>query len=241
MKTTFTKFLMGAMMVAGTITVNAQTDLVPGINYSYTPPASDNVINDITVDVCNNDNGAAGSFDVAMYLYDQATTNYWIIGTFNVPSLSGSACNTISNWDIDIDNTSGIPAGTYRLGVWVDSNSDVTETDENNNAGLLSGNINYTPATGISNQQPIHFNLTGNFPNPANDESRVSFSLTKPAMILLEVYDLSGKKISEIANDQFPAGQHSIQMNCSKLEAGIYFIRMSSGINSVTRKFSVAH
>src|SRR5687768_11022911 len=122
MKTKVTLLCFIVMLFIMIKTTQAQIDLVPGINYSYNPPGSNGIITGITVDACNNDNGNAGSFDVAMYLYDQSTTNYWIIGTTSLPGLSGNACITISNWNIDINNTSGIPAGTYRLGVWVDSN-----------------------------------------------------------------------------------------------------------------------
>src|SRR5688500_14217194 len=83
------KQLLLVAAVCGGTSLMAQ-DLAPGINYSYNPPGSDGIITDITVDVVNNDNNSAGSFDVAMYLYDQSTTNYWIIGTTNVPSLSGN-------------------------------------------------------------------------------------------------------------------------------------------------------
>src|SRR5687767_7521825 len=110
MRTKITLIIAMAACLLAAKTGNAQIDLVPGINYSYNPPGSNCIITGITVDACNNDNGNASAFDVSMYLYDQSTQNYWIIGTTRLNSgLSGNSCITISNWDIDISQTSGIP------------------------------------------------------------------------------------------------------------------------------------
>ena len=121
---TKTLLLMSALFCGG-LKLAAQ-DLAPGINYAYNPPGANGIITSISVDVVENDGVSTGSFDVAMYLYDMSTSTPYVIGTTNIPSISGSSVITISNWNIDINNTPGIPAGTYRLGVWVDSNGDVT-------------------------------------------------------------------------------------------------------------------
>ncbi|HET6990906.1 MAG TPA: hypothetical protein VFJ43_06255, partial [Bacteroidia bacterium] len=64
--------LMSALLCGG-FTINAQ-DLAPGINYSYNPPGANGIITNIAVDAVENDGVAAGSFDVAMYLYDMSTS-----------------------------------------------------------------------------------------------------------------------------------------------------------------------
>src|SRR5574337_1313176 len=169
-------------------------DLAPGINYSYNPPGSDGIIHGITVDVVNNDGNNAGAFDVSMYLYDMSSQNYWVIGTTNMPGLSGNSVNTISNWDIDINNTPGIPAGTYRLGIWVDSNDDISETDENNNTGLLAGNINYNPssASGVANISFVESSVNC-FPNPADGQTVLHCTTKENAAATIQVFDMTGK------------------------------------------------
>ena len=225
--------------VCGGTSLVAQ-DLAPGINYSYNPPGSDGIITDITIDVVNNDNNSAGSFDVAMYLYDQATTNYWIIGTTNVPSLSGNSLITISNWDIDINNTPGIPAGTYRLGVWVDSNEDISEADENDNAGLLAGNINYTPATGIGDHA-IEATSVNCFPNPASEFSKLTFNLTESSEITIEVFDALGNKVESTNKGNLGAGSYTHEINTANYANGVYLVSVTSGETVITRRITVAH
>lgn len=226
--------------VCGGTSLLAQ-DLAPGINYSYNPPAADGVITDITIDVVNNDNTNAGAFQVSMYLYNQATTNYWIIGTTNVPSLSGNSVITISNWDIDINNTSGIPGGTYRLGVWVDSNDDISESDENNNAGLLAGNINYTPATGIG-EIVIEASSVNCYPNPASDAATLTFTLTGNSPVSVAVFDALGNRVDQLKdNAQLSPGTHTQTINTAAYANGIYFVSVTCGETVITRRISVVH
>lgn len=240
MKTKITLIIaMAACLLLAKVS-HAQIDLVPGINYSYNPPGSNCIITGITVDVCNNDNGNASAFDVSMYLYDQSTTNYWIIGTTRLNNgLSGNSCITISNWDIDITQTSGIANGTYRLGIWVDSGSEITETDDNNNAGLLSGNINYSCGSAGVHDASAFLSNVSNFPNPFSTSTTISYSLLQDAQVVLEVYDVTGKRVQVIENAHRSAGNYTTVYDASKLESGIYFLKV--GVNGVyeTHKLSV--
>ncbi|HEU4716716.1 MAG TPA: T9SS type A sorting domain-containing protein [Bacteroidia bacterium] len=229
------------VLLCGGMKLAAQ-DIAPGINYSYDPPGSDGVIHNITVDVVNNDNTGAGSFDVAMYLYDQSSGNHWVIGTTNIPSLSGNSLITISSWDIDINNTPGIPAGTYRLGIWVDSNDDISETDENNNTGLLAGNISYNPsASGIASAVVAASSVTC-FPNPANVSATFTYSLTQNTNVSVKLYDITGNLVSTLSdNEQSAAGDHQLTIDTSSLPDGVYFITLSTGEESVVRRVVVSH
>ncbi len=202
--------------------------------------AADGIITDITIDVVNNDNSSAGSFDVSMYLYDQATTNYWVIGTTNVPSLSGNSLITISNWDIDINDTPGIPGGTYRLGVWVDSNEDITEGDENDNTGLLAGNIVYS-ATAIGDHAIDAASVTV-FPNPSSIGTTLNYTLTEESSISIDIFDALGNKVESVQSQTgFGPGSYTHSINTENYANGIYFVTITSGVAQVTRRISVVH
>lgn len=233
--------LLFAGLFAGMMNLTAQ-DLAPGINYGYNPPGSDGIITSISVDVVNNDGSSAGSFDVAMYLYDPNTQNVWTIGTTNIPSLSGNSVITISNWNIDINNTPNIPAGTYRLGVWVDSNGDISETDESNNAGLLSGNINYTPsASGIADHA-LNAASVKCMPNPANAFTVIGFTLTENAAVTIEVYDMTGRLVQTVSKEEnMPSGENKVRVVTETMPVGIYFWSIKSGEVNVTGRMTVAH
>ncbi|MDQ3111518.1 MAG: T9SS type A sorting domain-containing protein [Bacteroidota bacterium] len=236
-----TKLLFLTALLFGGMNLFAQ-DLAPGINYSYNPPAANGIITSINVDCVENDGSSASFFDISMYLYDQATQTVYVIGTQSVSSISGYGMYSITNWNIDINDNPNVPAGTYRLGVWVDSGSDISESDENNNAGLLAGNINFTPsANGVETQSVLATSLNV-FPNPANEQSTVNFTLEESSAVAVNIYDMTGKLIVVVAdNQQMMAGVYALKVETASLPAGVYFVTITSGEVSVTRRLTVAH
>ncbi|HTL80115.1 MAG TPA: T9SS type A sorting domain-containing protein [Bacteroidia bacterium] len=236
-----TKLLLVLAALGLSLVKLAAQDLAPGINYSYNPPGANGIITGITIDVVNNDNNAASSFDVAMYLYDPNTTNYWVIGTTNIPSLSGNSLITISNWDIDINNTPGIAAGTYRLGIWTDSNNDISETDENNNTGLLAGNINYTPSASGVNDHSLLLSAISLFPVPANDHVSVSIDLNSSSDVKVKIYDVTGKLLLSQNNGTLMQGQQTMEVETSQLPNGTYIIQVIAGESVASKRLVIAH
>lgn len=230
------------LLLLSATTLVAQPDLVPGINYSYNPPGANGIITNIVVDACNNNATAAGPFDVSMYLYDQSTSNYWIIGTIRATSgLSGNACVTSNSWNIDINDTPGIPQGTYRLGIWVDSDEEISETDENNNAGLLSGNINYTPSTTNIQENNKSLSQLNIYPNPVKDILNISFNMKETDYVNVELIDINGRLISIVNNNLMTSGNQEINYATSDLENGIYFVKIYSEKFSIMQKVVVLH
>jgi hypothetical protein len=159
----------------------------------------------------------------------------------SISYISGNGLYSITNWNVDINNTPGIPAGTYRLGFFVDSNNDISESDENNNAGLLAGNINYTPsASGIA-VNSVFGNSISLLPNPSGDQSKINFTLTGNSKVEINIYDMTGQLVKVIADEEMPAGDHSVIMETGSIPSGVYFVSLVSGESSVTRRLTVQH
>jgi hypothetical protein len=236
-----TKLLFLSALICVGMNLSAQ-DLAPGINYSYNPPAADGIINDIEVDCVENDGSSASFFDVSMYLYDQSTQAVYVIGTQSVSSISGYGMYSFTNWDIDINDNPNVPAGTYRLGVWVDSDEDINESDENNNAGLLSGNINFTPsANGIATTSVLAGSMAV-FPNPSNEQTTINFTLEESSAVAVNIYDMTGSLVQVVAaNAQMIAGAYALKVETTSLASGVYFVTITSGEVNVTRRLTVAH
>lgn len=239
MRTKITIIALLMLVVLGINKLVAQ-DLLPGINYSYNPPGSNGVITNITIDACNNDNSSASSFNVAIYLYDPSNGNYWVLDQTTVNSLSGNSCITISNWNIDINNTSGIPAGSgYRIGIWVDNNDDISESDENNNTGLMSGSFSYTPSSGNGIADVKVADLLPASPNPASGITKFRFDLKESSDVKLEIYNANGQLVKSIVSERLEKGEHAYNLDCSTLDAGIYYYTLRTGKGSVTHKLAV--
>jgi len=84
------------------------------------------------------------------------------------------------------------------------------------------------------------FALSQNFPNPFNSITEIPFNLTKSAVVNLEIYDLVGKKIATLLNNQLlQAGFHSINLNANEMASGIYFYRLTTSQNRATKRMII--
>ncbi len=77
-------------------------------------------------------------------------------------------------------------------------------------------------------------------PNPARTEARVHFEMKEQTNLKIELVDLMGKTVGDIASNLFLAGEHDINFDVSELSAGIYFVRFQSEKGVETQRFMVA-
>ena len=87
--------------------------------------------------------------------------------------------------------------------------------------------------------QPLNhaFALMQNYPNPFNPRSKIKYQIAKAGQINLSVYDILGRKISELVNEYMSPGTYEIEFNGSDLSSGVYFYRLNVGEYSSTKKF----
>ncbi len=83
---------------------------------------------------------------------------------------------------------------------------------------------------------PEEFSLSQNHPNPFNPVTEISFSLPQANQVSLDVYNITGQKVAEIASGQFEAGNHSVTWDASGQASGVYFYRLQAGEFEATRK-----
>jgi hypothetical protein len=76
-------------------------------------------------------------------------------------------------------------------------------------------------------------------PNPAQDAAKVLVKLTESTNIKIELYDITGKRALEIAEQNADAGIHRFSFTTSQLEAGIYFVRVQTDKGNHTVKIVV--
>jgi len=81
---------------------------------------------------------------------------------------------------------------------------------------------------------PVVTALTGNYPNPFNPETVISFSLAREGKVSIDIYNMRGQKVRSLLEGVYGAGVHSAVWNgCDGLGrsvgSGVYFYRMSAG------------
>jgi hypothetical protein len=75
-----------------------------------------------------------------------------------------------------------------------------------------------------------------NSPNPFTGETTIKFVLNSESFIDLCLFDLSGKKIKVILNENLPAGNHEINWDASRLKNGMYFCTLKTNDGVQTKK-----
>lgn len=83
---------------------------------------------------------------------------------------------------------------------------------------------------------PIGFSLSQNFPNPFNPSTTISYQIPEAAKVEIKVYNLIGKEVAVLIDEQKPAGKHSINFEASQLPGGVYFYKITAGRYAETKK-----
>jgi hypothetical protein len=83
---------------------------------------------------------------------------------------------------------------------------------------------------------PGKYRLQQNYPNPFNPSTTISFSIPIKSFVSLKVYDLSGRVVATIVNDELPTGDYTRQWNPTNISSGVYFYRLHAGNVTITKK-----
>ncbi len=93
----------------------------------------------------------------------------------------------------------------------------------------------------ISNEVPEKFALYQNYPNPFNPVTKIRFSIPpvwngRDRSIQLKVYDILGREIATLVNEQLQAGIYEVEWNAENFPSGVYFYIITAGNFTQTRK-----
>ncbi|MFA5404516.1 MAG: T9SS type A sorting domain-containing protein [Ignavibacteria bacterium] len=92
----------------------------------------------------------------------------------------------------------------------------------------------------VSNTTPSKYALNQNYPNPFNPVTSIRFSLPKVSVVTLKVYDITGKLVSTLVNNETVSiGEKEVKFDASNLSSGVYFYSIQAGDFSDTRKMIV--
>lgn len=115
-----------------------------------------------------------------------------------------------------------------------------------NGGGVFMKDIS-VPVKEISREIPTEFYLYQNYPNPFNPKTNIKFRVPsfgfvhpgEPAArrVSLKVFDVLGRELATLVDEQKKAGFYKIEFDASTLSSGIYFYRLTAGELSAVKKF----
>lgn len=83
---------------------------------------------------------------------------------------------------------------------------------------------------------PVDFKLFQNYPNPFNPVTTIRYQLPAAVHVSLKIYDMLGKEVAELVNENKSAGSYLIKFDGSKLSSGIYAYQLTAGNKILTNK-----
>jgi hypothetical protein len=90
-----------------------------------------------------------------------------------------------------------------------------------------NGNFEYFNLAGeVEIGVPKKFDISQNYPNPFNPTAKIDFDLPFDSKVSMKLYDISGREVMTLVNEQKSAGYYTVQMNGNNLSSGMYFYRI---------------
>jgi hypothetical protein len=86
---------------------------------------------------------------------------------------------------------------------------------------------------------PDQFVLQQNYPNPFNPATTISYSLASQERVTLKVYDMSGREVVTLVDEQKDSGFHKVVFDGSDLSSGVYLYQLRAGNFEQTRKLTL--
>lgn len=83
---------------------------------------------------------------------------------------------------------------------------------------------------------PVQFALSQNYPNPFNPSTIISYTLETKGMVHLTVYDILGREVTVLVNENQNAGPHKVAFSGTGLTSGVYFYRLLTADGVTTKK-----
>ncbi len=165
---------------------------------------------DITCLISLESNLIAGTYGGGIYLSSDYGDS-WVIIDDSMPE----------DYTVSTLTSSGtyLLAGTAGAGIWQRPLSQII-TDKNDEKEII----------------PSQYLLFQNYPNPFNPITKIKYMIPRRdashaslQMVTLKVYDLLGREIATLVNEEKPAGEYEVEFNAANLPSGIYFYQLKAG------------
>ncbi len=111
---------------------------------------------------------------------------------------------------------------------------------DSRNSGILNqSDISTDVGDNDSPELPDEFNLSQNYPNPFTPSTAIEFSLPIRGIVKLEVFNVLGQRVATLVDQELSGGKHSVNFNGKEFSSGIYFYKLTSGNDVLSKKMSL--
>lgn len=204
-------------------TVDENSSLIYGVQYGIT----DSVL-------CAKALAENEQIGFKVELLDNQTNE--VLGVFDEVTYSVQNVYQYNNLGYQV-NLNGIGNREVKFRLVVSTNSEFGYSLSNRLAdqSLLAKN-SYQTVSYHGNLAVTDYALEQNYPNPFNPSTKIKFQLPKDGFVTLKVYDILGKEITTLINEEKSQGKYEVNFNASSLSSGVYIYKIQAGDFSASKK-----
>lgn len=160
-----------------------------------------------------------------------STTTYYMATSTGVYSTS----------DITVSSVTWVQEGPTTIGSVVCAMLMARQSDGlvvvgTHGSGVYSANQTVVGVESETSNIPTRFTLNQNYPNPFNPSTKIEFALPSQENVKISIYDITGRKVKELLNQNLTAGTHTVDFNASGFASGAYIYRINAGSFVQSRK-----
>ena len=175
----------------------------------------------------NPNNGNLVSSDTSLNRIDEAGWNFRRTGGYNLRTCGyGDVSGYASTYDVKFDENKNLYTQSY-YGWTVD------KWRYNGTLPTITG------VEEVGGTIPELYNLKQNYPNPFNPTTNIEFSLVKSGHVSLKVYDVLGKEVATLVDEERGVGNYRVVFDGRNLPSGTHFYTLRAGGFSATKKMLI--
>lgn len=154
------------------------------------------------------------------------SVNDEVVGTFDNITYNINNLDDYDNINYQVD-LANIDQGDYylRLVSEVEGSAEYNLSDLQNNISNLERK-NYKEVYFTGDELPSAYYLSQNYPNPYNPATTINYQLPQNGFVTLKIYDILGKEVATLVNEQKTQGRYSINFDASRLASGVYIYQL---------------
>ena len=194
----------------------------------------------------NEGSGATSATNDATWLHRFFSTTSWTTpgGDFSSTTSASASVNAVGNYTwgstaqmvADVQTWLSNPSSNFG---WIligdEANLGSAKRFESRENPVVANRpkltVTYTVSTSAEQTTsiPLQTELAQNFPNPFNPSTAINYQLSANSFVVLGIFDVSGRQVARLVEQEMPAGSHTVTWNANNLPSGTYIYRITAG------------
>tara|TARA_R100001163_G_C5065852_1_gene203930 strand:- start:2932 stop:4062 length:1131 start_codon:yes stop_codon:yes gene_type:complete len=105
--------------------------------------------------------------------------------------------------------------------------------------GQSNSDVSVSNEEELFDELPKNVSLSQNYPNPFNPVTTINYGLDKPGRVSIRVYDITGRLVSVLVDENSSAGNFSVSWNATGFSSGVYFYTLEALGQKVSKRLTL--